>query len=525
MNLITDPWIPVIRRNGPDIIKPHQIVDTENPVMEINALRPDFQGALYQFLIGLLQTCFAPDDEDEWVEYWEKMPTSKKVKSCFQLVADAFHLDNTDGPAFMQDYNLPDGVNMKITSLLIDAPGGNTLKDNLDLFVKRDQTKELCESCTASAIFTLQINAPSGGAGHRVGLRGGGPLTTLVVPETTNGLLWKKLWLNILSQEDFEEIPTSGPMDSAIFPWMAETRLSHQGGMITTPIDTHPLQMYWGVPRRIRFTKKKHDGQCSICGKKGVTTFRSYRTKKHGVNYEGPWVHPLTPYRFDVKKEKPPISLKGQRGGLAYKHWLGLTFQDMDMGDEAATIVQFFNNERGCKLFKGQSASLWCFGYDMNKMKARCWYDSHFPIFSLDEAQRKNIIDWGTELVRAAREVVRILRSGVKAARFSRPIDMKGDMSIIDQRFWQLTEPAFYQLIDTLAKLPAETKMAPPEIYKFWFECQRSSMYRIFEEETLYSAPEGLDLRRIVCGKEAMRKKFYANKAIKNLITKSVHEG
>jgi CRISPR system Cascade subunit CasA len=67
MNLITDPWIPVIRRNGPDKIKPWQIAETDNPVMELNAPRPDFQGALYQFLIGLVQTCFAPEDEDEWL--------------------------------------------------------------------------------------------------------------------------------------------------------------------------------------------------------------------------------------------------------------------------------------------------------------------------------------------------------------------------------------------------------------------------------------------------------------------------
>ena len=66
MNLITDPWIPVIRKDGPDKSCPWQIVEAENPVIEINAPRPDFQGALYQFMIGLLQTCFAPEDEDEW---------------------------------------------------------------------------------------------------------------------------------------------------------------------------------------------------------------------------------------------------------------------------------------------------------------------------------------------------------------------------------------------------------------------------------------------------------------------------
>ena len=48
------------------LIDPWQIAETDNPVVEINAPRPDFQGALYQLLIGLLQTCFAPEDEDQW---------------------------------------------------------------------------------------------------------------------------------------------------------------------------------------------------------------------------------------------------------------------------------------------------------------------------------------------------------------------------------------------------------------------------------------------------------------------------
>jgi CRISPR system Cascade subunit CasA len=68
MNLITDQWMPVIRQNGQaDTIAPWQIAEADNPVVEINAPRPDFQGALYQLLIGLLQTCFAPEDEDKWL--------------------------------------------------------------------------------------------------------------------------------------------------------------------------------------------------------------------------------------------------------------------------------------------------------------------------------------------------------------------------------------------------------------------------------------------------------------------------
>src|SRR5690606_11450331 len=135
---------------------------------------------------------------------------------------------------------------------------------------------------------------------------------------------------------------------------------------------------------------------------------------------------------YDPKKEKLPLSLKGQQGGLGYRHWLGLALQDDGNGDRAAQIVQFYNMERGRELADRGGAALWCFGYDMDNMKARCWYEARFPVFYLAPQQRQNLIDWAGELINAARETVKILRGQVKAAWFRRPGDVKGDMSHID---------------------------------------------------------------------------------------------
>jgi len=521
MNLITDPWIPVIRKDGPDKIMPWQIAEAKNSVIEINAPRPDFQGALYQFLIGLLQTCFAPEDEDKWLECWENPPQPDELKVAFEKVKDAFELDNKNGPAFMQDFDLPDGESKKIAALLIDAPGGKTIKDNLDHFTKRDQVNSLCSSCTATALFTLQINAPSGGVGHRVGLRGGGPLTTLVIPDKTDVVLWKKLWLNVFNQE---ELSGAERIDSSVMPWLNASRLSDKGGLITTPSDVHALQMYWGMSRRIRLKKNEGRGKCDLCGEPFMSLYKEYRTKNYGTNYDGPWVHPLTPYRFDPKKKDFPLSLKGQQGGLGYRHWLGLVLQDSENGDEAATIVRFFNDERGRLLLNGRSASLWCFGYDMDNMKARCWYDSHFPIFDLHDNQRKNLIDWAGELIRSAREVVKILRREVKSAWFRRPKDVKGDMSVVDAQFWQATEPDFYRLLDKLAKLPGDMRMATSDIYLSWFKTLEKFVFQIFEKATLETTPEDLDLKRIISAQQSLKKSFYGNKTIKNLKAKATIE-
>lgn len=521
MNLITDEWIPVIRQDkSPGCIAPWQIAEQDNPVIEINAPRPDFQGALYQFLIGLLQTCFAPEDEDKWHEYGENPPTQDGLKTHFEKVAFAFEVDNPDGAAFMQDFDLPDGETKPISALLIEAPGEKTIKDNLDHFIKRGHGDQLCCSCSATALFTLQTNAPSGGSGHRVGLRGGGPLTTLIMPDNETASLWQKLWLNVFNQE---EMKSAEIIDASVLPWLDATRLSDEKGVITTPIDVHPLQRYWGIPRRIRLTTKIEHGVCDLCGIQSEQLYKEYRTKKHGVKYDGAWVHPLTPYRFDTKKKNLPLSRKGKQGGLGYRHWLGLILQDLENGDKAALVVQFYNEERG-RALDSSLVSLWCFGYNMDKMKARCWYESRFPVFYLDEKQKNNLMEWGSELINSAREVVKLLHSQVKSAWFRRPEDIKGDMSQIDAQYWQATESGFYQLLEQLASLPGETRMAPPEIYQAWFETLQKRVFKVFETVTLETNSEDLDLKRIIAAQNGLRKKFYGNKTIKHLKAKATQE-
>ena len=68
-NLIREHWIPVERRSGErESIAPWQITDglEHSPIVSLAAPRPDFNGALIQFLIGLLQTLSPPEDEDDW---------------------------------------------------------------------------------------------------------------------------------------------------------------------------------------------------------------------------------------------------------------------------------------------------------------------------------------------------------------------------------------------------------------------------------------------------------------------------
>lgn len=527
MNLITDPWIPIVRANGTrEKIAPWQIAEQQNPVMEIAAPRPDFQGALYQFLIGLLQTVAPPEDARAWAEKWQVVPDAEELRVRLKKIADAFELINPDGIAFLQDFQMPEGEQKDIAALLIEAPGGKTIKDNLDHFIKAGTVEGICESCVATALFTLQTNAPSGGVGHRVGLRGGGPMTTLLRPENHSANLWQKLWLNVLTVD--EAAPASLSVSPKVFSWCAPTRVSDKPGSALLPNDASIdwLHVYWCMPRRIRLEPGNDSGICTLCGEECAHLLTEFRTKNYGMNYEGPWVHPLTPYRYDPKHQAPPLSLKGQQGGLGYRHWLGFVWKDENNGDQAAVSIQSFFEQKSPYLSDDQNIGLWCFGYDMDNMKARCWYEHHLPVVSVDQEYREVFFSFVGDLIASAKDAVKELRSQVKAAWFSRPKDAKGDTSMIDQSFWQATEADFYQQLHRLAQLPADTRTMPATVAQEWLQTLRRNCLDLFDHWSLEGEAEDMDLKRVVKARRFLETNLNKAKSTKKLhdIAKSSKE-
>ncbi len=457
-NLIMDGWLPVCRASGvKEIIAPWQMTENHetDPIVSLVAPRADFNGALMQFLIGLLQTAAPPTkaDNDDWLAGLEKAPAPAVLKEKFERIQHAFNLHG-DGPCFMQDFEKLEGDTKSIDALLIEAPGAQTLRNNADHFIKRGDVKALCPACVASALFTLQTNAPSGGAGHRTSLRGGGPLTTLAIIDSQDGneiveTLWRNVWLNVLSQRDLELFTDAADKqaDADIFPWMAATRSSNpkQNGCDTYPGDVNPLQMYWAMPRRIRLDwENTHAGECDICGAQDDRLVSQYITQNYGVNYNGPWKHPLSPHSFD-KKDNTPIPQHPQPGGMSYRHWLHFV-AGKKLNKAAQVITAFNKRNRDDKL----QLRLWAFGYDMDNMKARCWYETVYPLYLLDESVRTDFINRAQLLVDAAIEVSKYVRSTIKKAWFKRPGDAKGDTSFIIESFFQYTESTFFDKLRCL---------------------------------------------------------------------------
>ena len=531
MNLLEDAWIPVKRKSGKsDIIAPWQITDTDDPVLSLHAVRPDFNGALLQFLIGLLQTAMPPKDYDKWVDWLEEPPLPELLQEKFMPYMEAFNLDG-DGPKFMQDYDQLENKPWPIEWLLIDAPTKNTLKENRDLFVKKNQVNGVCPACLATALYTLQINAPGGGAGYHTSIRGLSPLTTLVVldpkqqeddcySEKLEESLWRNIWLNVL-QEKVMSVPLNSGLSEHkdIFPWLAPTRTSKKkAGVQTSPLDTHPLQIYWAMPRRIRIDwGKTIPGDCGLCGIYSHSLVSQYVTQQYGVDYTGPWQHPLAPYQVidnqgDISPKKVP------REGLIYHHWLGL-IEKSDV-DIPAKVVRRY--QKVLKQAKEQFR-LYVFGYEIIKNnKANCWYETTFPLYLIQEEIRETFTARVQTLTLTAEKTAEALRTCIKEAWFKRPGDARGDTSFLTQAFYQHTEPFFFKAVQQLIqKIPQKTDI---EILQGWHSTLRRSGLQLFD----YWAEQGdiseSDPRRIAVAREKLLKSFNS-KNIREILHIPVKKG
>ncbi|NOS88305.1 MAG: type I-E CRISPR-associated protein Cse1/CasA [Methylococcaceae bacterium] len=520
MNLLEDEWLSVVRRNGEQEKLQglwqitHDLTGT-NPITDVLVPRADFKGALYQLLIGLVQTTFAPKDEDVWEHYWLSPPDPQTLKAAFLTVTPAFAI-GTGTPAFMQDYELlADKQAIGIASLLIDTSGGGTF------FVKEGTTQQVSPYWANIALFTLQTNAPSGGSGHRTSLRGGGPLTTLVLPNESQqaASLWQKLWLNIFTQNEVGSFSGNTELTdlAAIFPWLAPTRTSAASNkdFITYPEQGHPYQMYWGMPRRIRLDiNNLQTGVCDICHEPSEQLLTHYRTQNLGVNYSSTWLHPLTPYVRDPKKEA--YSVKAQVGGISYRHWLGLVLADDKNHKQAAKVVTTYINSRQELIGGDYQPRLWLFGYDMDNMKARCWYETTMPVFPIPRTSRDSLQADIGKMLDAATEVALDVRSTLKQAWFTKPKEAKGEITFTDPQFWQTTETDFYRLLEQLIHCgdnEAQVKL----VFTEWKRVLRTQALSLFDHWALSSNNEDGDMKRVITARRQLEIWLNAGKNIKAL--------
>jgi CRISPR system Cascade subunit CasA len=352
LNLITDEWIPVRRKDGSRVtIAPWQMADDSLEFPDWP--RPDLNIACLELLIGLVFLADPPEDVEDWQD--RQSPDPDRLREKLAPFAPAFNLLG-DGPRFMQDQEAfkrgmtdPNGPDM----LFIDSAGKQTARNNADLLVKRDRYTALDPSLAAMALYTLQAHAPSGGAGNLTSMRGGGPLVTLVDP---GGGLWPLLWANV---------PEGTPADPSVLPWMRRTRSSEKGEQVF-PQDAHLAEAFFGQPRRLR-----------LVGQGGRIT--GVVQKPYGTNYTG-WEHPLTPhYRQRPGAELLPVHPRA--GHFGFRNWLGVAIQKAETSNDTARRAKVINlwGVRG----SGRRAEAIIAGWAMDNMKPQDFIFSRAPIVDL----------------------------------------------------------------------------------------------------------------------------------------------
>ncbi len=517
MNLVKDIWLPIVRKNGKEEkIAIHQLLKEyeSNPVMEILVPRPDFKNALYQLLIGIVQVTSMPESEVDWAECFENPCSSFEFSERVREYEDCFEIDSGNAD-FMQDCDLPKTEKKLISALLIEAPGENTVKNNKAHFVKSGLVNQMDGYWAAVALYTLQTFAPSGGSGHRVGLRGGGPLTTIIIPQGES-TLWEKIWFNVLSQENVSLIPgdLNKKEKADIFPWMNETKISDKKGKEIFSSQVHPFYHFFGMPRRIRLEFLEERGFCDVSGVESERLVKTYKAKNYGNNYDGVWAHPLNAYRsYPQKPNDLPSSIKAQPGGIGYRHWLGQAIEAESV-NPAITVQQISESSSRSAMADKYGVTLWIAGYDMDNMKARCWYESIMPFYALTPNEILLVQNFISRFISSTADLAKSLKSSLKFAWANRPKDIKGDISFIESSFWQNTEEPFYNLLSELVS-NLEYVEKRNELLDFWGKVVRKETEHIFDTTAFAQQIEGLNLKRVIKARKGLG--LGIGKFIKNL--------
>ena len=435
LNLITDRWIPVVRGEAHTTIRPDEVVCAD--VIRLDWPRSDLNLACLELLIGLVFLAAAPRNTGEW------RTRTPDLRSALAPFAPCFELCG-DGPRFAQDLEpFEDTTPAHPPDMLfIDSAGRATEAQNADLMVKRGRYPVLSPALGAMALYTLQAFAPSGGAGHRTSMRGGGPLITLAQPEGPPSL-WRLLWANVPDGEPL------APADArAALPWLRPTRTSSRGETVT-PQMSHPAEAFFAMPRRLRL-------HFSPAGEViGVTQ------KRHGARYAG-WRHPLSPYYRD-KSTQQWMPMHPKPGKISYRDWLGLLFGESERGQCACAVRRYAERT-------GAPARVLAGGWSMRNMKP-VDYDLHtYPAFGLAAA--------GEHRARALTEAAHAAWTAL-ARSLTRALPIEGSaLDPIREAFYTATEADFVRAL------------TEPDTEPRWLDTLRTAALALFDRHALPGLPD-----------------------------------
>ena len=450
INLITDPWIPVVRESGlRDVIRPGQVAESD--VRRFDWPRADLDLACHELLIGLAYLACPPDNNRQRLN----PPEAKIFHVSLEPLAPAFELLG-NGPCFLQDIDELDGKPNVPDILFIDSAGESTTKKNADILVHRNRYSVLPLPLAAMALYTLQAFAPSGGSGHRTSMRGSRPMVTLVKPRKPG--LWPLIWANV---------PCGNPIDPnnlEILPWMRPTATSEKN-QVTTPntdvMDSPSPEMFFGQPRRLQLV-----GDAS-----GIT---GVIQTPHGTNYKQ-WIHHLSPYYINQKGQKLPMHLKP--GSIGYNNWRGILLKN----DKYLQSITLNTYPTG---FNDPLVDLIVAGWSMDKMTPLDFLWSEQPVTSLDEDAEHIAIS----MIEAAEQAAFALSVTLMRA-IGKNNTYGGITNTVQREFFLRTQEIFERRVGFLSK-------GQTLDHTEWLNELRKTALILFDAQVLHGLPQLNDSQR-----------------------------
>lgn len=497
LNMFTDPVFPVITRSGAGRwVRFIDLLDEgDDCPVNFGWPRGDLNIASYELAIGLLALIHRPSEPDEWRAIWARRADTD-VPARIAELAPAFSLfgdEDGSGPRFCQDFEPLVGEPNAVEALFIDTPGVNGQKKNTDLMTHRGRFPVLGLRTAAMALYALQQFAPSGGAGNRTGMRGGGPMTTLVVlrgADDADAPLARTLLANLplVCAEDWladDSLPRA-------LPWLAPTPTSEGKDPFTlseADPSVHRLQAFFGMPRRIRLVVEG-EGRCPVSGEiEPLVT--GFVQKPWGINY-GVWRHPLTPYR--QSKDDVPYSVKPKPGRFGYRDWVGITVGRAEVADKAfpAEAVKAAESRTGA--LRQFRPSLLAAGWAMNNMEAERFLEVVQPLHRVpdDPARADELRQTAQRHADAADAVTRLVRSALNDALLdgqAKSTD-SGVFTEATEALYEQTENRFHAGLERIAHADAESA---PEAARLWLAVLRNTALALYDRHVTSLLAERLD--------------------------------
>ena len=299
LNLATDAWIPIRRRDGTlESIAPADMTSQieANPVVQTAWPRGDLDAGCLELLIGMLIAALQPKTEADWRRRWRDPPAPAELNEAFGKIAKDFDLFYADGGGFLQSREpIEGGRHEASTTLLLNSAPKAAENKNTGMMAGHANPQDVLSlPAAAMALYVFQTFAQQGGGGHYTSIRGGGPLSTLPAAEhpTLGWTLWGLLWP---SAETLAQMKTRGgertrrKANGSLHPWNAPIP---EGW--TTPSMVHPLHEYWAMPRRLRLITTENEGRCALLGTVSSPVVQAVHVAVRGVHYESDWPHPLS---------------------------------------------------------------------------------------------------------------------------------------------------------------------------------------------------------------------------------------